>query len=459
MADWHERAIQMHRDGLGAHKISAELGLPFATVNSFLYRWRKQQQQYVGERKGQEERKPVVEDHGDYYVIKNAFGTRKVTITKATLRVLKQLYCEQKLTINQVCRELDIARPDFVLVKTAFGITKDDVPYLDEDLQGDIDALVDESIQRKKQQYFIKLQQREIDLALKELAQYRRQDYFLEKIHRLVTEHEWDYERPKVPRRPTAKSGLMLEVPIVDLHLAKLAWAPETGENYDIKIAEKRFMDVICDIVERAQHYEFEQVVFPIGNDFFNYDSVDGATTKGTPQDNDSRWAKMFLKGRELLITAVDLLSQIAPVKVFQIPGNHDYQASWYAIVCLHDWFRNDENVTVDISPKSRKYVEFGKCLIGFTHGDKEKKRIFGNMQVEVPEVWGRTLYREWHTGHLHSERVKEEHGVKVRSLSSVTATDAWHYVSGYVGAIAVSQSFVWDKDKGLREIWYSTVT
>ena len=178
----------------------------------------------------------------------------------------------------------------------------------------------------------------------------------------------------------------MLEVPIVDLHLAKLAWAPETGENYDIKIAEKRFMDVICDIVERAQHYEFEQVVFPIGNDFFNYDSVDGATTKGTPQDNDSRWAKMFLKGRELLITAVDLLSQIAPVKVFQIPGNHDYQASWYAIVCLHDWFRNDENVTVDISPKSRKYVEFGKCLIGFTHGDKEKKRIFGNMQVEVPK-------------------------------------------------------------------------
>jgi len=187
--------------------------------------------------------------------------------------------------------------------------------------------------------------------------------------------------------------------------------------------------------------------------------SSDGATTKGTPQDNDSRWAKMFLKGRELLITAVDLLSQIAPVKVFQIPGNHDYVTSWYAVVCLHDWFRNDENVTVDISPQSRKYVEFGKCLIGFTHGDKEKKRIFGNMQVEVPEAWGRTLYREWHTGHLHHEVVKEEHGVKVRSLSSVTATDAWHYVSGYVGALAVSQSFVWDKEKGLREIWYSTVS
>ena len=456
MADWHKKAIELHREGLGAHRISRELGLPFSTVNNHLYRWRKKQK-VVGVLDGEEERGPEITDHGDYYLITS--GKRTAKITKGKLRQLKQLYCGQKLTINAVCRELNIPRPDFNLIKTAFNITKDDIPFLDEDLEGDIDELVEQSLEQKKKLFFVKLQEKEIQKALKELEQYRKQDYFLEKIHRLVTEHEWKYERPEVPLRPVATSGLMLEVPIVDLHVAKLAWAPETGENYDIKIAERRFMDVIHDVIERAQKYEFEQVVFPIGNDFFNYDSVDGATTKGTPQDNDSRWAKMFLKGRELLITAVDLLSQIAPVKVFQIPGNHDYVTSWYAVVCLHDWFRNDENVTVDISPQSRKYVEFGKCLIGFTHGDKEKKRIFGNMQVEVPEAWGRTLYREWHTGHLHHEVVKEEHGVKVRSLSSVTATDAWHYVSGYVGALAVSQSFVWDKEKGLREIWYSTVS
>ena len=79
-------------------------------------------------------------------------------------------------------------------------------------------------------------------------------------------------------------------------------------------------------------------------------------------------------------------------------------------------------------------------------------------MQMKLLEAWGRTLFREWHLGHLHSEQVKEEHGVKVRNLSSVTATDSWHYTSGYVGAIATSQSFVWDKERGLREIWYSPV-
>jgi len=58
----------------------------------------------------------------------------------------------------------------------------------------------------------------------------------------------------------------------------------------------------------------------------------------------------------------------------------------------------------------------------------------------------------------LTQRQVKEEHGVKVRRLSSVTATDSWHSESGYVGAIATSQSFVWDKQRGLREIWYTTV-
>ena len=43
LADWHDMALDMYlKQGLGAHKISRELGLPFSTVNSFLYRWRKQ---------------------------------------------------------------------------------------------------------------------------------------------------------------------------------------------------------------------------------------------------------------------------------------------------------------------------------------------------------------------------------------------------------------------------------
>jgi len=154
LADWHKKAIELHQEGLGAHRISRELGLPFSTVNNYLYRWRKKQK-VVGVLDGEEERGPEITDYGDYYLITS--GKRTVKITKGKLRQLKQLYCGQKLTINAVCRELNIPRPDFNLIKTAFNITKDDIPFLDEDLEGDIDELVEQSLEQKKKLFFVKL--------------------------------------------------------------------------------------------------------------------------------------------------------------------------------------------------------------------------------------------------------------------------------------------------------------
>jgi len=416
--------------------------------------------------KGTEERKPTFKlSNGIYYISNNSKSNpRTVKITEENLKQLKRLYCETGLTIPAICRELEITRSDFILIKTAFGITHDDIPYTDDELKNrDVEELVKETLERKKKQYFLRLQSKEVEELKKEVAAYRQKDYMLQKAHQLVTEHFAEfaksYEGPMIPMHKPVKSGLLLEVPIVDLHLSKLAWEPETGENYDSKIAEKRFMAVIYDVVERVKGMEFEKILFPVGNDFFNCDTQTGTTTAGTKQDNDSRLRKMYGKGVELLVRGIDILAQIAPVDVFVVPGNHDEITSYHALMYLSAWFKNNENVTVDTDPKMRKYREFGNCLIGFTHTDKEKKRIFGCMQIEKPEAWGRTKYREWHGAHLHSEQVKEDFGVIVRNLSSVTGTDQWHYESGYVGAVAKSQSFIWDKKLGLRDILLTTIT
>lgn len=439
------------------HKLAEETGNKY-TFNQC----RNAVRRFVGTREGQEERKPDIIDCGDYYKVTS--GKRTVEITKDKLKQIKSLYCgDNPLTINQICRKVDIPRRDFVLVKTAFDITHDDVPYTDEEIQNKpTEELVKETLEKRKEKYFLKLQQEEINQLKQEVARYRKQDYFINKLHEITLDHfeEFlrEYQGPVVPLKPKPNTKEMLEVSIVDLHLGKMAWKPETGENYDYKIADRRFMSVIYDVVERSKQREFEQILFPVGQDFFNFDTIEGTTTRGTRQDNDLRWQKLYVKGVEMLVKAIDILTQIAPVKTFLVPGNHDTMTSFYAIMHLSAYFKDNPNVEVNISPQARKYIEFGKCLIGFTHGDKEKKRIFGNMQVEAAQAWGRTRYREWHASHLHSEHVREEHGIKLRRLSSVTGTDAYHYESGYAGAIATSQSFVWDKDRGLRDIWYSTV-
>ena len=140
----------------------------------------------VGVKEGKKEIKPIVKDNGDFYLI--MFNKRKITVTKEKLRELKILYCENKLTINQICRRMEIPRRDFILIKTAFNITHDDVPYIDEDIiNADPEKLAAKTLERQKDRYFIKLQEQEITEMKQELAMFRKKDYFYDKVIKQVS--------------------------------------------------------------------------------------------------------------------------------------------------------------------------------------------------------------------------------------------------------------------------------
>ena len=253
----------------------------------------------------------------------------------------------------------------------------------------------------------------------------------------------------------------MLEFPIMDLHLGKFSWAREVGEDYDLEIASNIFLNSIQELLARIKRhqYKFDKILFPVGQDFYNFDDDNNKTTAGTPQDTDTRWQKMFERGNRILIAAIKELRKLAPVDVCYIQGNHDYKMSYFTVHNLATYYKDTDSITVNMDIKPRKYYEFGNCMIGYTHGNKEtKKRLTTIMQAEAPEMWGRTKYRELHMGHLHSEHVTEIQGFKQRRISSVTSVDRWHKEKGYIGVVRQMQAFVWDYDYGLENI-YNIVT
>lgn len=259
------------------------------------------------------------------------------------------------------------------------------------------------------------------------------------------------YVRPSV-NVVTKKGSLMAEVNIADLHLGKLCWRGDTGNNFDYKIARDVFYDLVGRICSEIKNMAVEKILFVWSNDFFNYDTRDKTTTAGTPQDTDVRWQKLFNVGVETLVGGIDMLAEIAPVTTFYTPSNHDEVTSYHATKYLAAWFRNDNRVEVDTGVTPRKYIPHGKCLVGFTHGNKEKApRLANLMAIEAREMWGKAKYCEMHTAHLHSEHaIMEVNGVIVRRISSPTATDTYHAVNAYVGAIRKAQTFIWDKEDGL---------
>jgi hypothetical protein len=288
-------------------------------------------------------------------------------------------------------------------------------------------------------------------------------EYFLRMIK--------DYSAPtlKVPTRGRADldENNLFELSIFDLHMGKLAWGGETGENYDTKIARARFLNTVETLISRASAFNYSKILFPVGSDFFNSDTIYNTTTKGTPQDEDLRWQKTFNVGVRLLVDAINLLKQTgAPVDVVVIPGNHDFERSFYMGAYLEAWFNTDPMVKVNNGASPRKYYVFGKVMLGLTHGSEEKEGSLPMLMatdIESKPYWTDTTYHEWHVGHIHRKRdvkynvtldktrvTNEDLGVTVRYLSSLTGTEEWHHKKGFVGAIKAGEAFVWNDQAGL---------
>jgi len=270
-----------------------------------------------------------------------------------------------------------------------------------------------------------------------------------------VKNHVVKYPKIKYKKQKNKENNL-LEINIADLHIGKLSWGKETNENYDTKIACERFINTLHTTIDKAKTFNFNKILFPIGNDFFNTDNKLNLTSNGTPQDVDIRWQKSYKIGRELLIKGIDYLSQFAPVDVVVIQGNHDFERMYYVGDTLELWYSNNPNVTVNNNPTSRKYYKYGDVLLGFTHGSSEKISDLPLIMAHESKDWSNTKFREIHIGHLHHRKeikylsTQEIKGVVVRYLRSLSGTDQWHYSKGFVGNIKGSEAFLWNNNSGL---------
>ena len=154
----------------------------------------------------------------------------------------------------------------------------------------------------------------------------------------------------------------------------------------------------------------------------------------------------------------VAAVSQIAPVQISIVPGNHDEETMFALGDALEIVFENSRFITVDNSPRLTKYFEWHQCLIGLNHGrDIKPARLGGVMASEQREAWGRTKWREWLIGHWHTKGeavlapVSEELGVRVRTIPSLTPPDAWHTRKGYIGNVRAAECLVYHPEAGYR--------
>jgi len=250
-------------------------------------------------------------------------------------------------------------------------------------------------------------------------------------------------EVPLIEREPKLKP-IAYEISLPDLHYGK-------EHSQSIDEVEAQYIGVVHELVRKADGLEIDKFILPIGNDGMNSEGMRRTTTKGTPVEESASWKDTFRGYWLLMVKAIDYLKQIAPVDVIVVSGNHDFERMFYAGDVLSGWYRYDQNVQVDNSYESRKYYQYGKNMLMFTHGDKEKAANMPLiMATEQPEMFARTTHREVHCGHLHKEMVNEYRGIKVRFIPSICPNDDWHKQMGYEAKRA-GQAYIWNKQTGLE--------
>jgi predicted phosphodiesterase len=272
--------------------------------------------------------------------------------------------------------------------------------------------------------------------------------------------------RPAIKPHRKREPGPWQVLVIADTHFGKYCWRTGTGDaDYDLSIAEKVVGDAGRDLLDKgdAVYRPARRSILLVG-DLFHYDTVSGMTTGGTPMAGslDGRLQKMIAVGSDCILGLIERSAATCPTDVSIVHGNHDETLSFAFQRIMAERFRRDRRTSISERITGRQYLHQGNCLIGLAHGHRAKRRLPQLMALEAADVWGRTTYREIHTGHFHSQAaewslpIETVDSVLVRVAPSLGPADDYHASNGWVGARRAMESFFYDPAGGLAGMFCS---
>jgi len=220
--------------------------------------------------------------------------------------------------------------------------------------------------------------------------------------------------------------------------------------HYDLKIAEQWVKSSMKYLVESAPNSK-EAVICDLG-DFLHAENSDNRTKSGHALDVDGRHSKIVRIAFEVVKQLVELtLDKHEVVHIYSVPGNHSDQSGIFLKAYLSAWFRNEPRVKVyGETHASQQYHRFGKNILGFSHGHELKpERAAEVMVYDNQEVFSDTLYRVFHFGHFHQNKMFETPLCSIEIHKNIIPRDAWAEGMGFRGHIGEAKSITYHKEYG----------
>lgn len=354
---------------------------------------------------GEEERKPKFEDLGASYIVyygKNQ--SHNVRIDKTKLQSLMDLFCVARMTVNACTYELDLSRREFMAIKTAFDITHDSIPLLNEDVDSKTTEEIADAIRIKKKRYALKqFESQKYKDQSKELDKFNKNDYWyktlverldkidptpfdikpvnhvdqdyeyivnLADVHSgLIVENPWNIYNISVMRKRFEEltENIMNEIPVGRVHIAELGDSVHglihgSTRKYseDMLTSAHAITECLAKMMLTLLTAGY-QVVFTKVNG--SHSSIEKVKDNRTDEENIGRtilWALQFKLGDVPNISFVEPISNMSLFKIFDyhVAFMHGDQASLIGFGKIRNLFPHSDIIEVNCGHIHHRKIE-----------------------------------------------------------------------------------------------------
>lgn len=221
---------------------------------------------------------------------------------------------------------------------------------------------------------------------------------------------------------------------VSDFHLGMLAWADESGDDWDMKIAEDLFSRWFDAAFQKAP--DAGTGVINLLGDLAHFDSLVAVTpASGNVLDADTRYQKLVRYMIRMVRRVIDMaLFKHKNVRLLIVQGNHDESGMIWLAEMFSTLYDNEPRVLVDTSPDVYKMVRHGKTTLFFHHGHRARfDAIEPVMIAKFRKAFGESVYSYAHVGHLHHQKIVESRNMIVEQHRTLAAKDAYASRGGWM--------------------------
>jgi len=228
----------------------------------------------------------------------------------------------------------------------------------------------------------------------------------------------------------------VLVIPMFDLHFGI--------NSYDNM---QPYLDEILTIINSRP---FEKIVIEIGGDTLHSDFLKKTQTVKNTQLDHVDMIKAWQDATHFIKDIIEeSIKNSETTELRAIGGNHDFDLQWAFIEMIKARY---PQLDVFNPGTYRQVFTYGRVGILLAHGDTAKNRLSQLFASEYPKEWASSIWREEHTGHFHTEVVKDENGAIHREFGTPKPNDGYETRNGFTMNSKTMKALEYDENGLLAE-------